>query len=49
MIITLLFIKKVTILAKYLDFVDIFLTNLVIKLFNYFYIGKYAINLEISK
>ena len=47
-LITLLFIEKVIILAKYLDFVNNFLKKIVINLLKYSDINKYVINLEID-
>lgn len=47
--IALLLAKKVTILAKYLDYSDIFLKELAIKLFKHFNIHKYLINLKLIK
>ena len=44
-----MFIKKVTILAKYIDFVNVFSKKLAIKLSKYLYINKYAINPEKDK
>lgn len=42
--ITLLLNQKITILNKYLYFVNVFLKKLVIELFQYLDINKYAIN-----
>lgn len=47
--ITLLLIKKVTIAAKYLDFIDLFLKKLIVELSKYFAITKHLINLELGK
>lgn len=47
--ITLLVTKKVSILVKYLDFVNLFLKKLVAKLFKYSEINKYSINLELDQ
>ena len=44
--IILFFHKKVTILAKYLHFIDILLKKLVLELLKYLSINKYTINLE---
>lgn len=41
--------KKVTILAKYLDFANIFLKKLDIKLFKYFAIIKHLLNPNLKK
>lgn len=41
--------KKIFVLKKYLDFTDIFSKKSVAKLFKYFNINKYAINLKPSK
>lgn len=41
--------QKVNVLIKYLDFVNVFLKKLVIKLFKHFIINKYLINLELSQ
>lgn len=46
--ITLFIIKKVAILDTYLNFSDIFLKKLAIKLFEYFDINKYLIHLELD-
>ena len=48
-VIVLLFNKKITILAKYLDLVDMFLNKLAIKLYKYFGINKYIIHQENNK
>lgn len=42
-------IKKVIILAKYLNYIKVILKKLVAKLFKYFNINKYIINLELGK
>lgn len=47
--ITLLMAEKVNILVKYLDFTNIFLKKLAGKLFKYFDINEYLINLEPEK
>lgn len=45
----LLIAKKITILAKYMDLVDIFSKIVAAKLFEYFAINNYLINLKIGK
>lgn len=45
----LIIIKKVIILNKYLKFINIFLKNLVIKLFKYLKNNKYIINQNFIK
>lgn len=45
----MLFIEKVTILAKYLDFIDIFSKKLAAKFFKCTNINKLTINLEFGK
>lgn len=45
----LLITKKIVTLAKYLDYVDIFLKKLVIKLYKYSKVNKYLIDLEFGK
>lgn len=47
--ITLLMAKKVIILIKHTDFIDVFLKKLIIKFFKRSKIIKYAINLEPAK
>lgn len=47
--IVLLIIKKVSILVKYLDFINIFLKNFNTQLSKYNKINKYIIKLEKSK
>ena len=42
-------IKKVIVIAKYLDFANIFLKKLAAKLPKYLNINKYAINIKIDK
>lgn len=44
--IVLLIAKKVNILIKYLDFVDVLLKKFAVKLFEHFNINKHLINLE---
>lgn len=41
--------EKVTILAKYLDFLNVFLKKLAVKLSKRFNINKQLINLELNK
>ena len=45
----MLITKKITILTKYLDFIDIFFKKLIIKLFEYLNINEYAIKLKVGK
>lgn len=47
--IVLLISKKVTILAKYLDYIKIFLKKLIAKLFKCSDINKYIMNLDLDK
>lgn len=47
--IALLLTEKVTMLVKYLDFINIFLEMLSTKLLKYFNINKYLIGLELRK
>lgn len=47
--ITLLLAKKVIVPEKYLDFLNVFSKKLIVELFEYFNINKYAINLESYK
>lgn len=47
--IALLIIKKVSILAKYIDYIDVFSKKLAMKLFKCLNISKYTINLEFDK
>ena len=45
----LLLTKKIIVLAKYLDFIEIYLKKWVKELFEYLDINKYAIDLEKNK
>lgn len=47
--IILLLIKKITVLAEYLDFIDIFSKKSAVKFFEHSDINKYLINLELGK
>lgn len=47
--IPLLVAKKVTILTKYLDFLDIFSKKSTVELFKYFDINKHLINSKLNK
>lgn len=41
--------KKITILKKYLNFIDVLFKNLITMLFKHLNINKYAISLKLSK
>lgn len=47
--IALLVVEKVTILAKYLNFANVFLEKLAIELLKYLVINKHSINLKSNK
>lgn len=47
--IVLLIAKNVTVLTKYINFVNVFLKKLAIKLIKHFNINKYEINLKLNK
>lgn len=47
--IVLLIAKNVTVLPKYINFVNVFLKKLAIKLIKHFNINKYTINLKLNK